>query len=124
MRVTFQHKNRISTDTVYTAGGHKIVAMQIEQRDQTIKGRDEPHYLFILETSNKFKRILISGTIDVPNYTTDLVIDLSFHKEFKHMIDLLQKNYWSSLIMSEEGVLALEKLNKTTLISTLMSTQT
>lgn len=80
--------------------------------------------IFILESSKRFKRILISGTKEQMEVSITLTIDLSQNTGFDSVFELLNQNKFSSMIMNENGIIALEAGNEVNqLIATTMSTR-
>jgi hypothetical protein len=80
--------------------------------------------LFLLESNKRFKRIHISGSKEETKYQVDLTIDLNFHPGFEKMFHLLRQNKWSSMMMNEVGIIALEAgQSKESLIATTLSTR-
>ena len=84
---------------------------------------DNSHLLFILMSNRVFKRIVISGSRE----ETQIIvsdIDLNFNVKFQRMFSLLKKNQWSSLVLNEIGIIALEAGQKSNeLLATRFSTQ-
>ena len=89
IRLTFVQNHQLTRTTVYQADGTSIVAFQLEQREQSYIERDDFHYLFLIESNNKFKRVLCTGDQESNHFTCDLNIDFSFHPG---LTDLLLKS--------------------------------
>ena len=86
----------------------KIVALQVENRLEIGLISDNTHLLYILESTQVFKRIHIIGSKDQVKVNVDMIIDLNYHPGAKKMFNFLSTVKWNSLVLNESAVITLE----------------
>ena len=106
MCIQFIDKNKLSWNKVYRVDNAKIIAFEVAI-NQTRDENTSSHNIYLLDSDCKFKKLLVSGTMEYQTVTVETSLDLSFDENVVSMVGALRKQSWYDVLLNETSILSL-----------------